>query len=419
MGSLYPDLKTNLKYCMVTTSTTPFDPCAHISFVIKLPKFECTGDILGNPGSLSDFGRGIGSIPGQLSAMVNCLEKDIAAQISGIIEKINKVYEQIKSLTSTVHRFTNLHSSEHEMEQNLIALWNEFKLYIQTAVINILKKIPGLEFLIDLLKVPIPFLHGVTLLDTFTPEGRQKIMNAITTQIDSVAKALGMPWSFAFGDSSLLSNPEMRLQAIANRIWHEVEKGLSDVITAAWKKIVSLTGPIKAIWDSLHLPTMPSLTWFDFENLFATFWNSLEKLGLSIAERMQKTIDYFLNFDIGSFLHQFFGPIPWPFKTKIKDLLNLTGRQWNLQSPSIDFATVMEAVHGIMSKAINLMWELWFQLTRPFFDAIKHLLPGITDLLALIPLTFCEFIHLAAAPILLVETTIQKLIPSGINVATV
>lgn len=399
--------------------------CVNVSLNINVPSFDCTNDIMGNLGNLSDFGRGLGSIPAQLGAIVDCvgtqLQQQIGAAIEGLLKSLRSIMSVINfSLPDPL--FKTIELPEFEFDLRMRALWSEFKLYFQQKMLDILSRIPGLNFIRNLLNVPIPFLSGVYLKDVFTAEGRAKIFAAITNQLDRIQAALGLPWSWEFTGTLTLKMPDFNVINIMNRIFSEIQKALSNIIWTALNAITKLTKPIEQIWKLLGFPLLPTFTVPSFSQLFNSIWNRLTALGLGIVEKMQRTIDALLNFNLKDLLTQAFGTIlsriPWPFPWKIADILKLTGFNWNLTLPEIDFSRITQAIQELFNRIPTLIFELWLQLVKPFFKAIEKLLAGITELLKYIPFTFCSFINLAAKPVLSMAANVTKLIPGGITTTT-
>lgn len=397
--------------------------CANVSLNVNLPTFSCTDDIMGNLGNLTDFGRGLGSIPAQLGGIIDCvadgLQQQIAQAIDNLLSTLRRIMGALNfSLPDPL--FGTIQLPEYEFDLRMRALWNEFKLFLHQKLIDILSKIPGLSFILNLLKVPIPFLNGVYLVDVFTAEGRQRIFAAVREQIARIKTALGMPWNLEFDGDLTLTMPDFDVINIINRIFSEIQKALSNIIWTALNLITKLTQPIQKIWQALGFPLLPTFTVPSFDEIFGRIWNALANLGLSIYERMQRAMDALLNFNLRDILTQAFGAIlsriPWPFPWTIKDILKLTGYNWNLTLQELDFSRITQAVQDLFNRIPTLISELWMQLVKPFFEAIKKLLAPINELLKYIPFTFCSFIQLAASPILGLAGNVRSIIPSGIQI---
>ena len=399
--------------------------CANVSLNVNLPTFSCTDDIMGNLGNLTDFGRGLGSIPAQLGGIVDCVAEGLQQQIAQAIDNLLSTLRRIMgalnfSLPDPL--FSTIQLPEFEFDLRMRALWNEFKLYLHEKLIDLLSKIPGLSFILNLLKVPIPFLSGVYLTDVFTAEGRARIFAAIQAQLARVQAALGLPWNLEFTGELTLKMPDFNIVNIINRIFSEIQKALSNIIWTALTAITKITKPIEKIWQLLGFPLLPTFTVPSFAEIFNAIWTRISNLGLSIVERMQAAITALLNFNLKDILTRAFGAIlsriPWPFPWKIGDILKLTGFNWNLTLPEIDFSRITQAVQDLLNRIPTLIFELWMQLVKPFFKAIEKLLAGITELLKYIPFTFCSFINLAAKPVLSLATNVRSIIPANITITT-
>ena len=395
--------------------------CTNINIGVSLPTLKCDNSILPEFGNLSDFGQGLGSLPGQLGKIAPCVEGQVRQQIEDAISSITKTLERIFSainITIPTPLWGNLEIPEIEFELRMRALWQEFKLYLQQKLYDIISKIPGLSFIINLINIPIPFLTGVRLFDVFTAEGRARIRAAVSARLDAIADAMGLPWNISFDGTLGLKLPDLRLELIISRIFSEIERLLSSALWAALSVIHTLTRPIQRIWQRLGFPILPTFRFPSFDEFFNSIWNSIKDLAISVQEKMQRAIDAMLNFDLGSFLRTAFGRIlgriAWPFPTKIKQLLNLVNRDWNLSAPELDFSRVVQAVQTLFNRIPQLILELWMQLVKPFFDAIKGILRGVAELLKYIPFTFCSFANLVARPLLSMGSTVSNLLPASV-----
>ncbi len=400
--------------------------CVNVQLSVNLPTFECSEDILGNFGNLTDFGRGLGSIPAQLGSIVDCVTEDLRAQIEQAIQTFTDTIRAIlKALNISIPDpiFGTITIPEFEFELRLRELWTDFKLYLYQKLIDLLSQIPGLEFILNLLNVPIPFLEGVYLLDVFTAEGRARIEKAITDKLASIQAALGMPWDLSFTGKLTLESVDFAVQNIINRIYSEIQKMLSNIIWNALNLIPNLTAAIKKIWDALKFPLLPLFFVPDFDALFDSIWQGVVDAFDNAVDRMNAMIDRMLNFSLKDMLMGAFGSIlnliPWPFGWTIRELLKLSEVEWNLTLPEINFSRIMQAIQDLFMRIPTMIFELWLQLIKPFLDAIKSILAPIEELLKYIPFTFCAFINLAAAPILGISGLVREILPPGITIEVV
>lgn len=401
---------------------TPIDPCANLSLSVKLPKFECTDSVLPNFNNLDEFGRGLGSLPGQLGRIAICTVEARAKQIADAIDKLLKLFDKTfgSSLGSVNNPVLDKQKvPEFEMGTRMKALFQEFKLFLELRVLNVLSKIiPNLSFL----NIPLPFLPGRTVKDLLSEEGRQKIRDDIGKRADQIADALGAPWNITFDGSLTIKNDEMKKQTIISRVWSEFHKNLLSLISRGFKALVKLTEPIRKIWQALRLPDIPNLVSLNFEEIFDSVWKSVKDMAISAKEKMQKMIDFFMEFDLKQWIDKTFGPllkfIAWPFKTKVKDILKVTdpNKEANFKSTESRFQKWMTAVKELFEQIPTLILELWMQVVLKFFKAILKLVPLIGELLKYIPFTFCTFIGLVASPILGLGSAVSSLIPPGIKV---
>ncbi len=403
--------------------------CVNVQLQVNLPTFQCTGDILGNLGNLTDFGRGLGSIPAQLGSIVDCVSADLRAQIEAAIKTFTDTMRAIlKALNIRIPDpiFGTIEIPEFEFELRFYALWSDFKFYLYEKLIDILSRLPGLNFILELLKVPIPFLQGVYLTDVFTTEGRARIAQAVRDRLDSIAEALGMPWDLSFTGKLTLNSPDFAFENILRRIYAQASKMISQIIWNVLNFIPTQLGRlVKQIWDRLGFPLLPAFFEIDFYAIFTSIWESVVNTFDNAVDRMRAMIEGILNFNILNLLKSILGPFwnfiknLWTFGATIRDMLKLSDAEWSLELPEINFARVMQAVQDLFNRIPTMIFELWLQLIKPFLDAIKRFFAPIQLLLDLIPFTFCSFINLVASPILGIGALVRDILPPDIQIITV
>lgn len=403
----------------------PVNPCEGIALGIKLPTLECTDGIHPNFGNLTDFGRGIGSLPGQLARMADCVSAEIAEKIQKAIDSLVKLFESIFGTypwSASTPLFKNIKIPEYEMEVKLRALFHEFKIYLLMKFLNILAKFVG-----PILNIPIPFLSGCVLGDLLTPEGRAKIKAAIEKDIDAISKALGLPWDITFSGELGMNVKEFRVQTVLTRIYHKIQDMLTDLL---FKALNALLAPINAIIKAvigIALPIVSEIKkLFDFEKLFSSIWDQVKNLAISIEEKLQKVIDFFLNFDITALLKKILGPLVglWKFGTKIKDVLKISDAEWNVKSPETKFERVMQGVRAFFSNVVTMIYEIFLSAVKAAIKAITDIAKKLMEpiigflnaLFKFIPFTFCTFLNLVAAPLLGMGNLVRGLLPSEIKV---
>jgi hypothetical protein len=403
------------------------NPCSNISFGIQLPIFECTNSIHPNFGNLVDFGRGLGSLPGQLATIADCVEKTVAVKIQTAIDNLLHIFNTVFGSypwSASTPLFGGITIPEFEMEVKMRALFHEFKIFLLMKFLDILSSFVG-----PILNIPIPFLSGCVIGDLLTPTGRTKIKSVIVRDVDAISNALGLPWSLLFSGELGMNSPEFRAQSILTRIYVEIQNTLNSLL---FKGLNALLAPINFVIKTvigIGLPTITNiLNLFNFENIFDTIWSQVKNLAISTEEKIQKTIDYFMNFDIGNLLQSILGPLYklWTFGTKLSTLLNFSNHDWNIHSPEFSFERTMSGIKAFFNNIATMIYELFLKAVHDAISTIENIarhVPGIgtivgflTELFAYIPFTFCSFIGIVATPLLTLGGTVSSIIPPEISV---
>lgn len=385
--------------------------CETIELKIKLPSLKCDASILPDFGNLSDFGRQLGSVPGQLGRMAICLADE---QLAALREAIDKILQALESVfgefpwSVPTPLWGNLKAPEWEMELKLSAMFQEFKIYLITRMLEILGELVG-----PWLQIPIPFVPGCVLGDLLTAEGRAKIRRTISEQLDAIAEALGLPWDFTFSGELGMDSIEARAQMIVSRIYSEIIKTLNNVLHAA---LGALIQAFQQIWNQLGLPALVALLTIDFEALFDSIWNQVKDLAISMAEKLERVINFFLDLDLKSLIEGALGAIAnlWPFPFSVRALLEqvegLLNAEYNLQSVEIRFTRIMNAVKALFENLATMIMEIWLQAVTAFIQQV------IAPLMQFIPFTMCAFLTLVAAPLFALPQLVGGLIPPPVQV---
>lgn len=403
------------------------NPCSGVNLGIQLPSFECTNSIHPNFGNLVDFGRGLGSLPGQLAKLSDCAESNVSTKIQSAIDSLSTTFNTVFGSypwSASTPLFTGIIMPEFEMEAKTRALFHEFKIFLLMKFLDILSSFVG-----PILNIPIPFLSGCVIGDLLTPTGRTKIKSVIVRDVDAISSALGLPWSLHFSGDLGMNSPEFRTQSVLTRIYIEIQNTLNNLL---FNGLNALLAPINSIISSvigIGLPTITNiLNLFNFENIFDTIWSQVKNLAISTEEKIQKTIDYFMNFDISNLLQSILGPLYglWTFGTKLSTLLNFSNHEWNITSPEFSFDRTMTGIKAFFNNTVTMIYELFLKAVHDAISTIENIarhVPGIgtiigflTELFAYIPFTFCSFIGIVATPLLTLGGIVSSIIPPEISV---
>ena len=386
--------------------------CNQIELKVTLPSLKCDESILPDLGNLSDFGRQLGSIPGQLGRMAACVAEQQLAALRAAIEQILEALETVFgefpwSVPSPP--WANIQAPEWDMELKMSALFQEFKIYLITRLLEIIASVIPLQWL----NIPIPFVPGCVVGDLLTAEGRAKIRQTISDQLDAIAAALGMPWDLSFSGELGIENIEARAQMIVSRIYSEIIKTLNNILHAALATVIQV---FNEIWKKLGLPALVALLSIDFEAMFESIWNQVKDLAISMAEKLEMVINFFLDLDLKDLIEAALGAIAnlWPFATRVRELLESIGglldREYNLESPEIRFTRIMNSVKALFENLATMIIEIWLQAVTAFIQQV------LAPLLQYIPFTMCTFLNLVAAPLFALPQAVGALIPPPIQV---
>ena len=346
---------------------------------ISLP---CDSVLLPKPTDLVNI---FNNIINQISLLeMNGFEKE-AQQLRDLLESIEDLLGSFPiSISDPV--FPTLTVPEIEWERRITAMVQEYHLFVQVKIMEIVDSVLPISF-----SVPIMGL-SIDVVKLFTdPNYKVTLKAQIAAEVDTFYALIPDTYKTFDGTYGLEVN-DFKAEAVWNYIMSQLNKGALGILHGAFGGLID---KFSSIWEPLGLPALPVLTDINVEQLIKDKIESLEaqiksapddikdslrKEALAALEKIS-LVGYTLMDLLGGEPNDFVESMEKKmdrFKTRLRDF----GEEW----PKF------------------LILE-WMEKVTAFFEAI-----GLSALVQYITFTFCDFLKIIGLPTSLA-------IPAGITVS--
>ena len=346
---------------------------------ITLP---CDSVLLPKPTDLVNI---FNNIINQISLLeMNGFEKE-AQQLRDLLESIEDLLGSFPiSISDPV--FPTLTVPEIEWERRITAMVQEYHLFVQVKIMEIVDSVLPISF-----SVPIMGL-SIDVVKLFTdPNYKVTLKAQIAAEVDTFYALIPDTYKTFDGTYGLEVN-DFKAEAVWNYIMSQLNKGALGILHGAFAGLID---KFSSIWEALGLPALPVLTDINVEQLIKDKIESLEEQIKSAPDDLKDSlrkeaiaalekislVGYTLMDLLGGEPNDFVESMEKKmdrFKTRLRDF----GEEW----PKF------------------LILE-WMENVTAFFEAI-----GLSALVQYITFTFCDFLKIIGLPTSLA-------IPAGITVS--
>lgn len=236
----------------------------------------CEGTMLPTKAALTNLFVQIANLPSVLTVEIERIRREIAVEVDEeirrrLLEKIaplEAAIEQVKSIISKVEKllgnfpislskpiFKGLSIPDIEWERRITALCQEFHLYVQAKLMEIINNVLPISFVVPVLGLSIDIVALFA-----DPSYRAALKAQIAEQIDSLFGLLPDIYKFYDGVKYGVNSIAIRAEILFSYIMAKLQNGALSIIYGA---IGGLINKFKTIWDTLGLPSLPALLSID------------------------------------------------------------------------------------------------------------------------------------------------------------
>lgn len=373
----------------------------------------CNGTLLPTKADLANIFVQIANIPSLLQVEV----EKIRAQIDGPgleeavreelrqkiapyeaqIEQVRKILEKVDDalgnypISASKPYYKSLKIPDDEWERKMTALTQEFHLYVQAKILEIINNVLPVSFVIPVLGI------NVDIVQLFaSPEYRASLKQQVVDEVDSLGALIPDAYKSFEGKLGVYSK-EIKAQGIWSYIMSMVKKGAVKLIHQA---MAGLIDKFKTIWDALGLPPLPVLLDLGVEGIINSIIGSLKAQAEAAVEEekikiYQKIIEKLESINIAGFT-----------------LLDILGGEIDdfVISTEEKINRYVEAARDFGEDWPEFLLKKWMQKVTEFFEEI-----GLGALLDWISFDFCDFLKLIGMPTSITVNVSINVIPTTAN----
>ena len=371
-------------------------PCSSLTLPTKMEYVQFYNDIAMIPSKINVY-----------LAQNPDLDSDDRERLEDTVERIEKFFEgqtQILSPWWTKGKIRNWQKESRDAWSHLI---DDYHVYIPVKMMELISDIIPVSFNISVMGV------SVDLLKILERDEQTRIKNQISENLDSFYGMIPESFQYYKGEFGVLCN-EWKAQLTWDYFKNEVIKMCTDTLHSLFGKLIE---KFQDIWDALGLPSLPALLEFDVagwieeqiytiknkaKNRLKTMEERLESLEnevktfvgdekTAIQERISELKVDIQNFSVNETViamlkdRELFG----------LNLLDVLGGdvETNVLIGEVQIEELVRAARDWFAQYRKELINQWIEKVTAFFEAI-----GLTALVDLLTLTFCDVIKLLGVP---------------------
>lgn len=331
-----------------------------------------------------------------------------ANQLSSVAESVKKILDDVKSalgnfpISVTDPIYPGLSIPDLEWEKRMSALTQEFHLYIQAKMMEIIAAVLPISF-----SVPVLGL-SIDLVQLFSSPGyRAQLKAQIQENVDqffSFVPDLYKTYDKIYG----VFSKAIKAEITWSYIMKELSKGGLSILYNAFGGLIS---KFKTIWDALGLPSLPGLLNLNVEgiiqgvigslkskmatisqtltNLQAEFENAAEDLKDSIRKQIEEATDLLNS------IRQSISDALDSISIAGFNILSIVGGKIDSFVTNLEqkIERKLEAIRDFGEHYPEYLIKMWMNKVTAFFNAI-----GLGALVSWITFNFCQFLTLIGVP---------------------
>jgi hypothetical protein len=300
-------------------------------------------------------------------------KQDEADKIMEILETVEKALGNYPiSVTNPI--YPTIEIPEIEWERRITALIEEYHLFPQVKILEIIAKVIPIDFIIPILGLKIDILR------IFEDSAyRAELKLEVSEKLDDLDALLPKQLR-RYGEDSTLESPEFKAESIWDYIMSQLNQGALKLIYSAAGKLIDM---FKEIWDALGLPSLPAILTLDIEEIINEVIEDLQQQLDDApadlrAEIEGQIIDKLREINIAGF--------------SIIDILGGEPNEY-LENPERQKERLITRATNFIEEFPKYLIMEWLEKVKKFLDAI-----GLGAILDWVTFDFCDFMKLIGMP---------------------
>lgn len=339
---------------------------------------------------IKDMYSQLGSMPARLALAGECA---LAASIRQILDGIESA---MGIFPLGFADFGSLKIPEIEWEGRIEALLSEFKLYVQTKMLELIATLIPVNFTINILGLSID-LSKLFTEPGYTASLIAQIRNNLSSFLSLIPDTLRRIWNADLG----LSCPDITAAKIWKYIMDELKDGAYKLLVDRFAELINV---FESIWDALGLPALPAIMEFDWNAMVEGVTGAIRAQIESIEAQIKALANIPGMFDPGALGDQLMQLRAQLYQDFIDALSNVSIFGISLGGIlDIDLQKILNQSIGNLNRTMEeiigaihsftMEWpqyislEVWMDQVKAFFDDI-----GIGAIMDWVTFSVCDFL---------------------------
>jgi hypothetical protein len=301
------------------------------------------------------------------------IEESVRKEVQGVLDDLQKALG-VFPMSITTPVFITLDVPEIEWERRISAIVQEYHLYVQTKILEIISSLIPISFEINLFGVTIDIIKFFADKNYIVT-----LKNQVRNQIDNLYNL--MPDIYKVFDGEFgLESIDLKVEAFWSYLMSMLNNAVLKLVHNAFGALIN---KFKSIWDALQLPALPDLVNLNVEQLIVSKISSLKtQLQNAAADEINDLLENIITQLESISLVGF-------------SLIDLIGAniEETITSYERKIERYMEAARDFAEAWPKKLIMEWIEKIKEFLDAI-----GIGALLDWALFDFCKFLKLIGMP---------------------
>ena len=374
-------------------------------------ELPCSGTTLPTKSEFVQVYNDILMIPSKLKAYSVAnpdLDVEVQKQIDDAIKQIEDFAELQSSILSPYWQKGQIRNWQKEGREAWSELIDEFHIYIPAKMLEMISTVIPIGFTVSIMGI------SVDVLKILEKDEQERLKKQITDEVDKYYALVPEGYQYYKGEFGVECD-EWKGKLTWDYVKNEIVLFCTNTLQAAFGKLID---KFKTIWDTLGLPSLPTLLEFDvetwirgqidgFKSQAIQYKESLEKqleqlekdienavgdAKKDAEERLDKLNKDIEEFTVGGFVQEQLKGVSL-FGMSLQDIIG--GEiDTNVKCPEEEIADLVRAARDWFAQWQKELINMWIKKIKSFLDAI-----GLGALLDFLTLTFCDVLGLIGIPI--------------------
>jgi len=386
--------------------------------VVQLPEIKlelpCPDSLLPTKAELVQFYNDIAMIPSKLKAYLASnpdSDEELKLKIEETIKKIEEFMEQQEVLLSPWWQGGTVRNWQKEANDAWSELIDEFHIYVPVKMLELIGEVIPLNLTVSVMGIEVDLL---TILEK---DEQERLKLEITEKVDLYYTMIPEEYQYYKGEFGVECD-EWKGKLTWSYFKNELVKWCTNLLLSAFEELIDV---FKEIWDTLGLPSPPTLLEFDVETWIRAqidqFKQEAEDFAKDIEDKLTQLKEDLDSLsgdsqgDNGNFIKEEIAKLEKEFAEfsvegyiieQLREvslfgvpLLDIIGGEieTNVECPEDQINELVRAARDWFAQWQKELINVWIKKIESFLSAI-----GLGSVMEPLTLTFCDVLELIGVP---------------------